>query len=102
MRGQSTRVALGADGLGGGFGETRSRAAMQPGAQFFEREAYGQPAKFAEQVAGERRARQCGPGFEPAVQSVGHVADPDHGRHSKTMNTWAAMSNGTRPDCIRF
>ena len=96
-RGQIASVALGADGVGGGFGGIDGWPLMRWGRQFVVRGALGQQRHSAEQGAGERHASQRGPDFELTAQRVRYVAKPDHSRHSKWRRPTARAPDNACP-----
>jgi hypothetical protein len=80
-RQRSFAIAFSADCLCWLRRRVHSLAPLQTGSQFMKRRPLGHMTKLAEQIVGERHARQCRTRLEPTMQRIRYIANLDRPGH---------------------
>jgi len=86
-------IAFGTDCLCRAHRRDRFRAPLQTGSQFIKCRSLGHTAYLAEQVIGERHARQRRTRFEATMQRIRHIANLDHRGHAQNVNRCGLQIN---------
>jgi len=88
-RRRSPSITFSANDVSRSNGRRHAGAALQSRTQLLQGRSLGHFADFPQEVIGKRHPCQGGPGLEPPMQGVGHIADLNHGSHAKNMKTCA-------------
>jgi hypothetical protein len=95
-RRRSLAITFGTDCLCWPHRRVHTRSPLQTGSQLIKRRSLGYMTNLAEQVVGERHARQRRTRFEPTMQRIRHITNLNHRRHVQNINACGSHVNPLR------